>query len=972
MRRIVYFAIASVCLSAAPALAQGQQYGSVRGHVASSDNAPLPGVTVTATSEAMQGPRTAVTDVNGVYSLPGLAPGRYVLRFELDAMSAVERRASVSLGTLSIVDQQLSIAPVTQSIEVRASTAAPATSHGASNLDMSELSKLPVGRTPFLMTELTPGVTDNTPSNSQITISGAFAYDNVFLMDGVDINDNVLGSANNLFIEEAIQETQVLSSAVSAEYGRFSGGVVNIITHSGGNALSGAFRVNLTNPAWSDETPFEHSGGISRASKYSPTFEATAGGPVRRDRVWFFGAARIERTTTQSAFAQTRIPYTSTNDNTRYEGKVTGTVHSGHTLQATLIDNQTDLRQPSLGASIDPAAMTTPSTPNRIVAATWRGALGRRAFAEAQFSQKNWKLEHAGGTSAAIVDSPFLTRGVSGIPANLQYNGPYFDSTDPEQRNNRQLTGSISEMLSSRRAGTHELKSGFESFTSTRVGGNSQSLSGYVFQTDYKVGADGRPELDSSGRLVPRFVPGTSRLQTWMPLRGSSIDVTTLSAYANDRWTAGPRFTFDLGVRYEHARSTATGDISGADGNTFMPRLGAAYELTADGRTVVHATYGHYAGKYNDVQFSRNSNVGNADRITGAYIGPAGEGREFAAGFDPANYQTFTGTFPTANVFFEDGLESPLTREFTLGLARDLRDRGWARATYVSRHATNFVEDFITMAEGQTVVSKNGVNLGAFDNAVYRNTNVPTRDYQALQFEAAYRPMVNRSNLSNLSFNVHWTVQLENDGTFEGESSSGPAQPSLIADYPEIYVPSRNFPTGRLDDFQRNKVRLWATYHLALGRLGVVDVAPLYRYNSGRTYSLVASGIPLSAQQIARNPGYARLPASQSIFFGARGSQTFEGYHLVDLAATYSVPLWESLRPWVKVEVLNALNNQTLVSWNTSVTADTSGPKDENGLPLNYIKSAAFGTATGPSSYPRPRPGLDGGRTFFVAAGVRF
>ena len=965
MRRIVSFAVAIVSLSAASALAQGQQYGSVGGTVSSQENAPLPGVTVTATSDALQGSRTAVTDVNGVYSVPGLAPGHYVVKFELDGMSSVERRATVSLGTVSIVDQRLAVVPVKESVDVRASMPSPVTSRGASNLEMASLTKLPVGRTPFLMTELTPGVTDNTPNNSQITISGAFAYDNVFLMDGVDINDNVLGTANNLFIEEAIQETQVLSSAVSAEYGRFSGGVVNIITRSGGNALSGAFRVNLTNPAWGAETPFEKSGAISRASKYSPTYEATVGGPLRRDRVWFFGAARIERTTTQSAFAQTRIPYTTNNDNTRYEGKVTATVYPGHTLQGTLIDNQTDLRQPSLGSSIDPATMTTPSTPNRIAAATWRGVV-RRMFVEAQFSQKNWKLENAGGTSAAIVDSPFLTRGVSGMPANLQYNGPYFDSTDPEERNNQQFTASVSETFASRRLGTHELKTGFESFTSTRVGGNSQSLSGYVFQTDYKVAADGRPELDANGRLIPRFVPGTSRLQTWMPLRGSSIDVTTMSAYVNDRWIAGSRFTFDAGIRYERARSTATGNISGADGSTLVPRLGAAYDVTADGRTVVHTSYGHYAGKYNDVQFSRNSNVGNADRITGNYIGPAGEGRDFVAGFDPANYQTFTGTFPTANVFFEDGLESPLTREFTLGFARELRDRGWARATYVKRHATNFVDDFITMAEGQTIVSKNGVNLGAFDNAVYRNTNLPTRDYQALQFESAYRPAV------NLSVNGHWTVQLENDGTFEGEGSSAPALPSLIGDYPEIYVPARNFPTGRLDDFQRNKVRVWATYQLALGRAGAVDVAPLYRYNSGRTYSLVASGVPLSAQQIARNPGYARVPTSQSLFFGDRGAESFEGFHLVDLAATYSVPVWQSLRPWVKLEVLNAFNNQKLVSWNTSITADASGPKDENGLPINYTKSAAYGSATGPASYPRPRPGMDGGRTFLVAAGLRF
>ena len=139
------------------------------------------------------------------------------------------------------------------------------------------------------------------------------------------------------------------------------------------------------------------------------------------------------------------------------------------------------------------------------------------------------------------------------------------------------------------------------------------------------------------------------------------------------------------------------------------------------------------------MQFSRNSNVGNADRVTGAYIGPAGEGRGFAAGFDPANYQTFSGTFPTANVFFDADLHSPLTRELTLGLGRDISRSAWARATYVKRHATSFVEDFITMADGQTNVSRNGVDLGAFDNQVYRNSNLPKRDYQGVELESNYR-----------------------------------------------------------------------------------------------------------------------------------------------------------------------------------------------------------------------------------------
>jgi hypothetical protein len=957
---------ALACLTAGPVLAQGQQAGVLSGRVSSADRLPLPGATVTVASASLQGQRTTVADVNGVYSLPGLPPGTYTVTIEMDGMSRVERTAHVPLGGAVVMDQQLDIAPISERVEVRGTTPAPVTSPaGAVNIRSETINLLPIGRTPFLVAELTPGLTDNTPSGGQVTVSGAFAYDNVFLMNGVDVNDNVLGQANNLFIEEAIEEVQVLTSGISAEYGRFSGGVINMITKSGGNRYAGAFRVNLTNPSWSAETPFEQSRGTSRASKLSPTYEATTGGPIVRDRLWFFGAARAERTTTQSSFAQTGIPYTSRNDNTRYEAKLTGTVAPGHTLQGSYIDNQTELHQPALlASSIDPATFTTPSTPNRLFAAAWRGSLGSRTFATAQYSQKNWKLENAGGTSAAIVDSPFLTRGVA-VPGGLQYNAPYWDSTDPEERNNRQLTGSVTHMLGSRGLGTHELKGGFEYFVSTRVGGNSQTGTGYVFTADYKL--DGvRPALDANGRLIPRFVPGTSRMATWSPARGAKIDVTTLSGFVTDRWTAGSRLTLDLGARYEHVSSAATGDIDGANGSTIVPRLAASYALAADGRTMLQATYGHYAGKYNDVQFSRNSNVGNADRITGTYIGPAGEGRDFSPGFDPANYQTFTGTFPTANVFFDEDLSSPLTREFTVALAREIGQSGWARASYVNRHATNFVDDFITIDGGTTVVNRNGANLGVFDNTVYRNTDVPQRDYQALVFQSSYRAG------TSLQVNGDWTVQLQNDGTFEGESTSGPGLPSIIGDYPEIYVPARSFPNGRLDDFQRHKVRVWASWALDLNRFGRLDVAPLYRYNSGRTYSLVATGVPLSAVQIARNPGYARLPASQSVFFGERGSESFEDFHLVDLAATYTVPVWQSLRPWVKVEALNVFGNDKLIAWNTTIAADMTGPKDADGLPLNYIKNVNFGKETGTSSYARPRPGMDGGRTFMVSAGVRF
>jgi hypothetical protein len=960
------FAVAVlVTLAAAPVYAQGRQSGALSGRLTSADGQPLPGAAITVSSPSLQGQRSAVADVNGVYRLAGLPPGDYVVTFEMSGMTAVERRASVSLGGEVTMDQALAMVPVREAVEVRgARPAAVASPAGSFNLRTNETALLPAGRTPFLLAELAPGLTDNTPNSNQVTVGGGFAYDNVFLMNGVDINDNVLGQPNALFIEDAIQEVQVLTSGISAEYGRFGGGVVNVITRSGGNALSGAFRLNLTNPSWSDETPFEKSRLTTRASKLSPTYEATVGGPIVRDRLWYFGGARIERTTTQSSFAQTGTPFTSRNENTRYEGKLTGTLSAGHTLQGSFIDNATNLRQPALPISIDPATFTTPSTPNRLFAASWRGVLGPRTFATAQYSQKWWKLQNAGGTSSAIVDSPFLTRGTLGVPGGLQFNAPYWDSTDPEQRNNRQVTASVEQMLGSPRLGTHEVKAGFEHFVSTRVGGNSQTSTGYVFQTDYKLDADNRPALDADGRLIPRFVPNNSRIQVWLPLRGATIDIATTSLFVNDHWTVNSRLTLDLGLRFESVGSDATGGIQSVDARSLVPRVGAAYTLTGDGRTVLLGTYGHYAGKYNDVQFSRNTNVGNADRFTGQYVGPAGEGRSFAEGFNPANYVPIGGTFPTANVFFDDNLKSPMTREVTFGVAREF-DRGWARATYVRRHATDFVEDFITVDGGTTTINRNGLS-GVFDNSVYRNTDLAERRYQGLELQSSYRPW------RNLTLNAHWTVQLENDGNFEGESANNPASASFIGDYPEILVADRSFPGGRLDDFQRHKVRVWASYGLDLHRFGRLDVAPLYRVSSGRTYSLVAPAVALSAQQAALNPGYARLPASQPIFFGARGSEFFEGAQLFDLAVTYGVPVWHSVRPWVKMEILNVFNNQKLLTWDTTVAADNAGAKDAFGLPLAYTRGPNFGLATSNANFARPRAGMDGGRTLLVAAGLRF
>jgi hypothetical protein len=967
---VLSLAIIAITSSAS---AQGLQTGVITGIVTSSDDAPLPGVVIVAASPALLGERTTVTDSNGVYSVSGLPPGPYRLTFELQNFQSAERSdIAVNVGGTVEVNAVLPLSSVTETITVTAE-APPGVSTAVTSLSITkrEVDALPIGRRPVDIAELAPGLTANTFFAGQLAISGAFGFDNVFMIDGVDVNDTITGTANNLFIEDAVQETTVLTNGIPAEYGRFSGGVINLVTRSGGNVFSGSFRENLSNPSWIKETPFQRQNRVVNPSILSKTSEATVGGPLRRDRLWFFGAGRWESTATANTFAQTGAPYTRTDTNRRGELKLTGRLRSSDMLQAAFTNNATEQANTSPIAAtrlVDASTLVTRQLPNRLVAANYNGAVGSRLFVRLQYSQKVQKFENNGGTSTRLPDSPFRTLGATpGVPGGLVYHAPYFDSTDPEQRNNQQVTGSVSRLLSSSRAGTHDMKAGAEYFVSTGIGGNSQTSTGFIFATDYAV-SNGVPVLDASGSPVPRFIPGVSEAWTFLAARGATIDIRTTSLYAQDRWTVSRRVTLDLGTRFEAVRSQATGDITAVDTTTIVPRLAAIVDLRGDGQTTAQASYGHYSGKYGQVQFSSNSNVSRPSEVDYLYSGPAGEGAAFAPGFDPANYtRVIFASFPTANVKVADDLHSPVTREFTLGVGQLLGARGHAKATYAWRKTTGVVEDFLDLTGGIADVPL----VGRLTNRVFANSDVPKRSYAALILQTQYRLG------GRVTTGGHYTLQIRNHGNFAGESAGVPGASSIFGDFPEVYGPAldRLMPEGRLDSFQRHKLRLYGTFTQPLGRFGSIDVAPLWRVNSGLAYSLTTA-IAVPATQLARNPGYPATDINpavrETVFFGQRGESQFKGYGVVDVAATYSVPVWKSAAPWVKVEFYNLLNNQKLIAWDRTVTADPASALDANGIRTGYVKGPRFGTATSDTQFPQPYLAQNGGRAFRMALGVRF
>jgi hypothetical protein len=950
--------------------AQGVQTGSVRGVVTDTTGHPVPQVAVRAESAALQGGRVTMSDDAGAYLLQGLTPGTYTVTFDFAGFQTVRSTLRVGVGAVERLDAMLLPEAVTASVHVIAATPSLLSARaGGSTIRTSEIERLPTGRTPSLVAELAPGLTNNTPNVNQVSISGAVAYDNVFLLDGVDIGDNLFARPDDLFIEEAIEETQVLTSVVSAEYGRFSGGVVNAVTRRGGNLFSGSVRSNLSNAAWTQETPFEKANGQQRQSKMDRYYEGTFGGPLRRDKVWFFFAGRAQASETSLTLAQTAAPFQQTDDQHRWDLKVTATPLTNHTVQAQYMDRSQKRFAPSLPITIDGTAGDNTNTPGDLLAANWNGVVADRFFATAQYSRKT-NHPRFGNTSTRLEDSPFLTIGrVS--PGGLHYGPVYFDRTDPEDRDNNQLTGSLSYFGSRGGWGSHDVKAGFEVFSLILRGGNSQSSTGYLFNTDY-ASSGGRPLTDAGGRVVPVWIPGATSVGNTLPTRGAELDIRTTALYVQDRVTLA-RLTLDLGVRFEHAASEATGGAASIDAQSLAPRLAASYQLREDGSTVIGASYAHYSGRYTSSIFGRNTPVANSGRVTSVYNGPAGQGYDFAPAYDLANYSIVSGSFPTANILLDGNLESPLTREFTMSAAQTLGARGAVRAMYIWRKATGLVESFIDdpSAAGKTVVVQDGTTFGTFDNVEYRNTNAAARNYQAVELLGNYQVR------ANWSAAAQWTVQLRNEGNYEGESANAPGSPSVLGDYPELLVASRNFPMGRLDDYQRHKVRAWSTYLMNMGRFGALDVTPMWRYNSALTYSLAANSVPLSAVQRARNPGYARLPGSgtngsQTLFFGERGSQEFSGYGLVDLGVTYQAPAWSSLKPWVKLEVLNVLNNDKLIAWDTTITADPASALDADGLPTGFLRGPRFGQGTSTASYPRPRPGMTGGRTFLGAIGLRF
>ena len=248
-----------------------------------------------------------------------------------------------------------------------------------------------------------------------------------------------------------------------------------------------------------------------------------------------------------------------------------------------------------------------------------------------------------------------------------------------------------------------------------------------------------------------------------------------------------------------------------------------------------------------------------------------------------------SGSFPTANIFFEDGLSSPVTREFTLSIGRQLWTRrhgeGDLHQPQLLRTSSR-TSSTIRRDAGRTDVVFNGTDFGTFDNIVYRNSDVPERNYQALLFQANYRPSTALIVRGALDAAAEQRRQLRGRG---GQPAGRSAR--RFGDYPEILVPIAQLP-------DRTAERFPAPQGARCGRSTTSRSDASARSTSRRSCASTRARPTACSRPTCRSPTSSwratpatrscRAAATQTLFFGERGCETFPGFALLDLGRDLS------------------------------------------------------------------------------------
>ncbi len=828
IKRILAGVLALVLVSAAPAAAQSIS-GTISGRIVDASGGALPGVLVTLVSRT--GEITQTTDAQGDYRFLGLNPGMYEVRASLQGFKPkAQAGIEIAIGRTVTVNLSLEVGGLTEAVTVVASSVKVDTTTTATDTQLSQdlLFSMPISRTNAAV-----NILNNAPGiNSGSAFGGASASGNALMLDGVDVRDPEGGTAWAFFNYNIIDQVQIGSIGQPAELGGFSGAVINTITKSGSNRRSGLFEYRYTEKGLRGDNvsadvkrvnPSILATGVDEMNDYT----VQLGGPVRLNKVFYFASVQRYSIKQDPDGPRTLRTEVSPRFNLKFTFQPTA---SDNIILSGQYDMYNQTGRTGLGGvnGTTDARTVVQDSPEIIYNAQYRKVIGNSSVFEAKFTGYwgYFDLDPLNPVPARLDGETGAYTGGAGYSA--QYD-----------RTRNQLNASLSKYAEA--AGTHAFKFGVEIERSTVR--NRYGYTDGLFFYDY----GGAPYL---AYAYSYDVHGKSG---------------RISAFAQDQWKRG-RLTINAGVRMDRITGTSmVDDQEYYNTMSWGPRLGAAYDLMGDGRSVVRAYYGQI---YDQAVFASWS---QATPGIGDYIiyEVAGNGN-LSEIFRLSGESRFT---------VDPDIKHPRIDEMSFSYERELGRGLKFSGTYIRRESKNFINSVTPGSQWTSVAFTNPLNSQSMTLYRWANrssdqkffiTNVDDYAYNGAPAANAYRTYNGGMFVLTRALQNRWQAQISyvysktkgtvTNGSFSGITSSQFQTPNLAL-----------VNADGLVGFDRtHEIKVFAGYQIPK-----IEVAAnmYYRYLSGTPWT--------PFQRVGS--GTFNWTGSIDILLEPRGSRRTEGQQLMDI-----------------------------------------------------------------------------------------
>lgn len=625
MRLRFIVALLAVLAIALPLAAQ-EQRASIEGVVRDTQAGALVGATVTAKA-AGGASREVVTDATGTYRFVALAPGRYEVTATLSGF-ATAKVANIDLRLGQVLSIPMTLAPGGMAETVQVVGESPLIdvkqSARATNLREEAIDKMPKGRDFTSLVTQAPGANNETKLGG-ISIDGASAAENRFIIDGAETTDLRYGTSGKSLITDFVEEVQVKSSGYAAEYGGATGGVINAITKSGSNTFRGDVMAYFSadslgmdcgsQGAYCDgrESLRRVPSDSSRAeyitypkdswTRWDPGFNLS--GPIMKDKMWFFAGyqPRLEQTDRAVTTLADGVARTSTQKIQQHYFTANVTGQPSPSTRYRLAYNNSQFKRdgnlPTLDGTTSPLAnlAVTRKSPNWSGSANFDWTPSNKVYMSLRGGYFTYddKDEGVYPNDRYVFSSSNV--GQAGVPAEFQApSGTQNQTTIRSNTRDKYTRGQVAydTTFFFQGAGDHQLKAGvvFDHRTNDALYGDTANT--YTFYWNRTISAQRGPYGYYSVRSN-RTIPERGYLEV------GKISTNSWQFFVQDSWTINRNFTLNLGIRTENEIAPSYADpvygyasdaIKFGFGDKLAPRAGFAWDVKGDGRWKVYGSWG--------------------------------------------------------------------------------------------------------------------------------------------------------------------------------------------------------------------------------------------------------------------------------------------------------------------------------------------------------------------------------------------